>query len=249
MLQVAVDVGDRVAAGSVIARLDADDREVDLIEARARLAEARARLTELETGTRAEIVTQRRAELSAARARAEGARDNLDRIDRLVRDGALSQRALIEARAEADAAVGDRARAEASLAEAVAGPRQEEIAAQRGTVAVAEAAVARAELELNRVEIVANASGTVSQKSVAIGDTVEENDPIVELVNRERLDVFLEVPEAVSGRVRPGQEVTLQARALPGWQVTAPIAGTLPTAAAASRRQMVRVRLENDSPD
>lgn len=245
VLSVAVDVGDLVTAGNVVARLDAADREVDLIEARARLAEARARLRELETGTRPEIVAQRRAEVAAARAREAGALDNLERTARLVEEGALAQRALIEIRAIADAAVGDLARAEAQLAEATAGPRQEEIDAQRGAVAVAEAAVARTELELNRVEIVANASGTVSGKSVAVGDTVEENDPILELVGRDRLDVFLEVPESVSGRVTPGQQVTLRARALPNWQVTVPISGTLPTANAASRRQQVRVRLEN----
>ncbi len=245
VLQVAVDIGDPVTAGRVIARLDAADREVDLVEARAQLAEARARLRELETGTRPEILAQRRADVAAARARETNAQDNLTRTDLLVREGAIAKRLLVEARSNAEAATGERESAEALLSEAVAGPRREEIDAQRGAVATAEAAVARAELELARVEIVANASGTVSNRLVAVGDTVEENDPILELVDRERLDVFLEVPEAVSGRVAPGQSVTLQARALPGWQVTVPITGTLPTAAEASRRQLVRVRLED----
>ncbi|MEO0948575.1 MAG: efflux RND transporter periplasmic adaptor subunit [Cyanobacteria bacterium J06641_5] len=243
--QVLVDIGDRVAPGSVVARLDRADREVDLASARASLAEARSRLAELTAGTRVEVIDQRRAELAAARARETGARDNLVRTENLVAEGALAERSLIEVRATADEATSERTRQEALLAEAVAGPRAEEIAAQRGVVASAEATVARAQLDLERVDVIARVGGIVSAKLAQPGDTLEANDPTIELIGRDRLDIFLEIPEAFSGQVSAGQAVTLQARALPGWETTVPLAGIVPTAEAASRRQLVRARLEN----
>lgn len=243
--EVLVDIGDRVAPGSVVARLDRADREVDLAAAQASLAATRSQLAELTAGTRAEVVDQRRAELAAARAREMGARDNLERTQRLVAEGALADRSLVEVRATADEAASERARQEALLAEAIAGPRAEEIATQRGVVASAEADVARAQLDLERVDVVARVGGIVSAKLAQPGDTLEANAPTLELIGRDRLDIFLEIPEAFSGQVSAGQLVTLQARALPGWETTVPLAGTVPTAEAASRRQLVRARLEN----
>lgn len=242
---VLVDIGDRVQKGSVVARLDPADRKVDLAAARARLAEERSRLAELEAGTRPEVIAQRRAELAAATARETGARDNLLRIEKLVGEGALSQRSLVEAQADADAVSGDRARQTALLEEAISGPRREEIAAQRGVVAMAEAEVARAELDLERTTVFAPVGGIVSAKLASTGDTLENNDPAIEVIGSDRYDIFLEIPESFSGQVSVGQEVTLQARAIPGWQTTVSLTGLVPTAEASSRRQLVRARLEN----
>ncbi|EDX83200.1 hypothetical protein S7335_379 [Synechococcus sp. PCC 7335] len=68
---------------------------------------------------------------------------------------------------------------------------------------------------------------------------------MLSLVDREDLDVFLEIPEELSGQIAPGLTVMLTARALPGWQGQATIDGVIPTANETSRRQRVRLQIEN----
>jgi multidrug efflux pump subunit AcrA (membrane-fusion protein) len=78
---------------------------------------------------------------------------------------------------------------------------------------------------------------------------MESNDPVLTLVSGRDLDVFLELPEELSGSVTPGLPVELTARTLPNWRGRATISGVVPAANEASRRQMVRIRLENPPED
>ncbi|MGF1493163.1 MAG: efflux RND transporter periplasmic adaptor subunit [Microcoleaceae cyanobacterium] len=156
-----------------------------------------------------------------------------------------NQRNIAGARTAVDAAIEERLRVEAELAEAEAGPRPEEIAAQQGVVKAAEAAVNQARVNLERTDIKSPTSGVVQSRTVNGSDYVESSDPILTLVSDAQLDVFLEVPEAVSGQVMTGIPVELAARALPGWQQVSRIAAVVPAADSRSRRQLVRVSLDN----
>ena len=243
--QVLVREGDRVTTGLTVAILDDADPKLALAEAEARLAQERGNLTRLQVGTRPEIIAQREAELDAAKARELEAQDNLSRTSGLSEQGALSRRTLVEARTEAKAATSERFRVEALLAEAQAGATREEIEAQQGLVAAAQAAVEQAQLGMQRTEIKAAFTGIVQSRDVDPGDYVEVSDPILTLVSDRTLDIFLEVPESLSGQVAPGMKVNLNARALPNWQEETEITAVVPTANTASRRQLVRVSLDN----
>ncbi|MEO0377478.1 MAG: efflux RND transporter periplasmic adaptor subunit, partial [Cyanobacteria bacterium P01_A01_bin.17] len=246
--RVLVREGDRVTTGMTVAILDDADSRLALAEAQARLAQERSNLARLQVGTRPEVIAQREAEVDAARTRELEAQDNLQRIASLTAEGALAQRALIEARAEADAAKSERYRVEASLAEAQAGATKEEIDAQRGLVEAANAAVAQTRLRVQRTEIKAVSSGIVQSRDVDPGDYVEVSDPVVTIVRDRSLDIFLEVPESLSGQVDPGMRVTLSARALSDWRQETKITAVVPTANTTSRRQRVRVSLDNPPP-
>lgn len=243
--RVLVEVGDRVTPGMTIATLDDADQQLVLAEAKAKLAQARSELARLEVGTRPEIIAQRRAELRSVQAREREAQQNLKRYQELVAVGAISEKALLEERAAVDATQAERLKVQAALAEATAGPTREEIAAQQASVAAAASAVNQAQLTLARTQVKAPAGGIVRSREVSVGDLVESRDPVLTLVNSNELDVFLELPEQLSGSITPGLAVELTARALPNWQRRATISGVVPAANAASRRQMVRVRLQN----
>ncbi|MGJ3248176.1 MAG: efflux RND transporter periplasmic adaptor subunit [Elainellaceae cyanobacterium] len=243
--QVLVEPGDAVSAGMAIAILDDADQQLALSQSQASLASQQSNLVELQTGTRPEIIEQRRAAVSAAEAREQAAIDNLQRTEALVTEGALSERSLIEAKSTVDAAQSERLEAAAALAEAVEGPRQEEIAAQQAMVAASQAAVNQARLALQRTRIQAPTAGVVQSRIANVGDYLEVGDSVMALVARGTLDIFLEVPEELSGQVTPGMSVILSSRALPDWQDTATIAGVVPTADEASRRQRVRVQLDS----
>jgi HlyD family secretion protein len=246
--EILVQPGDRVTKGMTVAILDDADGQVALSEAKARLAQEKSNLARLEVGTRPEIIAQREASLSSLKAREQEAEDDLRRTSDLVLQGARSQRNLIEARSALDDARGATLEAKASLEEAIAGPIREEIEAQRANVEAAQAAVNRAEIGLQRTQVKAIANGVVQQRRVSPGDYVESADEIATLVAGDSLDVFLEVPEALTGTIKPGLPVELNARALPQWKGRATITGVVPAADTASRRQRIRVNLNNPPP-
>ena len=243
--QVLVQPGDRVTVGRSIAVLDNSDQQLALAEAQAQRVRERSNLARLEVGTRPEIIAQRQAAVRSAQAREQEAADNLNRIKSLVQEGAESQRLLVETQAALNDAQGRRLAAQAELAEAEAGPVPEEIAAQRATVAAAEAAVNQARLALQRTQITAATAGVVQSRRVSPGDYIESSGEVVTLVAGDRLDVFLELPEELSGRISAGMPIELSARALPQWQGRTTITGVVPSANPASRRQRIRVQLSN----
>lgn len=246
--KILVQPGDTVKAGMVIAILDDSDQQLAIAQARAQLAQQKSNLARLEVGTRPEIIAQRRAGVTSALAREKEAQDNLGRIVALVKEGALSQRALVEAQARLDESRGERLEAEAELAEAKAGPIQEEIEAQRANVALAQAQLDQAELAQRRTRIIAPQGGVVQTRSVSSGDLVQSSSPIVTLVASERLDVFLELPEELSGKVVPGMPIQLTSRVLPQWRKQTTITAVVPSADSLSRRQRIRVQIDNPPP-
>ncbi|MCC5632709.1 efflux RND transporter periplasmic adaptor subunit [Nostoc sphaeroides CHAB 2801] len=241
--QISVQPGDRVKVGMAIALLDDTDQQLAISQARAQLAQQRSNLARLEVGTRPEIIAQRQAAVTSAKARELEARDNLKRTSDLVKEGALSQRLLVEAQAQLNSIQGERLEAEAELAEAKAGPIQEEIAAQRANVEAAKASLAQAELAKQRTRILASESGIVQTRHISNGDLVQSSGEIVTLVAGDRFDIFLELPEELSGKVTPGMTIDLTTRALPQWKQRATITAVVPSAETASRRQRVRVQI------
>lgn len=246
--EIRVRPGDRVDAGTTLAVLDDADQKLALAQTQAQLAEARSQLARLEAGTRREIIARRQAELRSTQAREREALDNLRRASDSVRRGAITERALVEAKLAADDAAGASAAAAAALAEAEAGPLPEEIDAQRANVVAAEAAVHQAELAVRRTRIEALTAGVVQTRLVSQGDYVQVNAPIATLIASDRLEVYLALPEELSGRILPGMPVELSARALPDWRQSLPITGVIPAADAVSRRQSIRIELDPAPP-
>ncbi|MBE9036138.1 efflux RND transporter periplasmic adaptor subunit [aff. Roholtiella sp. LEGE 12411] len=246
--KIFVQSGDRIKSGMTIAILDDTDQQLAIAQARAQLAQQRSNLARLEVGTRPEIIAQRQAAITSAKARELEARDNLKRTSDLVREGALSQRLLVEAQTQLDNIQGERLEAEAEFAEAKAGPIREEIAAQRANVEAAKATLAQAELAQQRTKIVASQAGVVQTRHISNGDLVESSSQIVTLVASDRFDIFLELPEELSSQVTPAMTIDLTSRALPQWKQRANITAVVPSADAASRRQRIRVQINNPPP-
>ena len=246
--EILVQPGDRVKTGMVVAILDDSDQKLSIAQAQAQLAQQKSNLARLDAGTRPEIIAQRQAAVASALARERVAHDNLKRIKELVKEGALSQRTLVEAQSSLDEYQGERLEAQAELAEAKAGPIREEIAAQRANVSLAQANLAQAELAQQRTRIVSSQTGVVRTRTVSQGDLVEISSPILTLVASDRFDIFLELPEELTGQVTPGMSVELTSRVLPEWKKVQPITAVVPSADSTSRRQRVRVQIEDPPP-
>src|SRR5262249_9191077 len=88
---VAVDEGDAVKAGQVIATLDKRYFHDDLRAARARRDNAAANLARLEHGSRPEEIAQARAQTAQQAATLNRAREDYRRAQRLLTTGAVAQ--------------------------------------------------------------------------------------------------------------------------------------------------------------
>ncbi|TVQ41753.1 MAG: efflux RND transporter periplasmic adaptor subunit [Gloeocapsa sp. DLM2.Bin57] len=245
--EVLVKIGDRLNPNQTVAILDDRNQQLAFLAAQARLAEEQSKLASLEVGTRSEIIAQRQAELAAAVARESEAQDNLNRLTTLSQEGAISERDLIQAKTAADAARNERIRIEATLNEAQSGPTLEEIAAQRAIVQGAQITLEQAQLDLERTQITTDFIGVVQERLISPGDYIESGDPVISLINPEDIDIFLEVPEQLIGQVEVGQRVELKARAIPDWQGEATVQAILPGTEAATRRQVVRINLNQST--
>jgi len=223
VLELRVDEGDRVEAGTVIARLDSQDITLQINRTRADRAAAAAQLRLLEAGSRSEDVAQASAQVDAAVAEVTGAEAerqaaqiDLDRFQALLdaNAGVVKQRDDARARldvalARQQAAQGRLGAAREQLARLKAGARPEEIAAASARVASADAQIAVLEKSLKDAEVVAPVSGIVTQKLVEAGELVARGTPLVVITDLDHAWANLFVPEPMVPRLQIGQAATV----------------------------------------
>ena len=132
--QVLVDEGDSVRAGQELARLDDDLLRQQRDQTAAQLAGQKAQLLRLERGYRTEEVEQARAAVARARAVADNATINLNRVSAMRARNAISQKELDNARRSDRSARAELRSAQEQLDMLLSGYREEEVLAQRAAV-------------------------------------------------------------------------------------------------------------------
>ena len=223
ILELRVAEGDRVEAGTLIARLDTEDATLQIARTRADRAAAFAQLRLLQAGSRGEDVRQAQAQVDAASAdtaaidaEVKAARLDLDRFEALLAANAGSVKQRDDAAARFDVAAArqraaqDRVRsAREALGRLEAGSRPEEIEAARARVAAADAQIAVLEKSLRDAELAAPISGIVTQKLVDAGEIVARGTPIVVITDLDNAWANLFVPEPTVPRISIGQPATV----------------------------------------
>ncbi len=115
--------GDQVKSGDELAVLDRDELEARRTQAQWQLAGARALLAEIEAGSRSEETAQAREAARSAGERVADAQRDLERAQRLVQGGAISQEAFDKAKLALDVATAQRNQADEQLKLVEKGPR------------------------------------------------------------------------------------------------------------------------------
>ena len=139
--RVLVDEGDSVRAGQELACLDDDLLRQQRDQSAAQLAGQKAQLLRLERGYRTEEVEQARAAVARARAVADNAAINLNRVSAMRARNAISQKELDNARSSDRSARAELRSAQEQLDMLLSGYREEEVLAQRAAVDAAAAAL------------------------------------------------------------------------------------------------------------
>lgn len=202
--------GDTVHAGEVIATLD-DASYVSLHAlALARRDQAQANLALLLAGTRVEDIDQARAAVASAAANATHAEAMFARQADLVKRNATPRQDFEDARLAQDAGRARLASAQAALAEALAGPRAEQIEAARAALRQAEASVALSAETLAHTSLTAPADGVVMTRVIEPGTVVLPTAPVYSMAIAGEVWVRAFVPEPLLGRAAPGREVRVR---------------------------------------
>lgn len=94
-----------------------------------------------------------------------------------------------------------------------------EVAAAQAEVKSAQAQLAVSRVNLGRMTITAPISGTVVDKPLEVGETIEMLTPILELCDMSSLVVEIDVPEARLGLVKVGGPAEISLDAFPGERV------------------------------
>ncbi|MDR3534054.1 MAG: efflux RND transporter periplasmic adaptor subunit [Rhodopila sp.] len=201
--------GDPVKLGEVIATLDdATYRSAEAL-AQARRDAAQAQLDKLVHGTRPEDIDQARANLAAARAVLADAQVTFNRQAGLAATNATTRQLVDDARRGLDSAQAQVAQTQAALAEAVNGPRVEDIDAARAQLHESEAVLELAQTQLARTVLKAPSDGIVMTRVIEPGTVVLPSSAVYSVAITGEVWVRAFVPETMLARAAPDTEVSI----------------------------------------
>ena len=208
---IAVDEGDRVAPGDLLAVLDGAPVADRARQGDAGIAQAEADLARLANGARAQEIAAAAARVDAAQAQAAQARADLARRQPLADAGAISRNQWEDTQAAARMAEAQLREARAALALLNEGTRAEDISAARARLDGARAARAATATDLADTRLTAAGEGIVSTRSAEPGSLVQPGEAVLTIAIDRPLRVRAYVAESDLSRVRPGMKVQVRA--------------------------------------
>jgi len=234
--QLAVQVGDRVKTGQVIARLEQDDLRAAVEKARADLTAAEAKLATVKKGARTQEVQAAEAALHQAEANRLLAQVNLDRYRQLYQDGGIALQAVDTAARDYDVTAAQVRSAQEQLGLIREKYTPEDLQYAEAQVAQAKAASRIAEANLGYATIISPMAGVVASVSTQQGETVTSGSAaaqaptFVTIINLNRLQVDAYVDETDIGKVQVGQEAIFSVDAFPDKEFSGKVTAVYPKA-------------------
>lgn len=220
---VGVEMGDKINAGQALVRLEDDEFKARVAQVQGQVDNAKALLAELEAGSRPQEVAAALARVHQAEAEQKNADDNLARLKSVETPGAVSRQQLADAEAlvRSRAAIVETQRQQYELVKA--GPRREQIDAQRATVRQLEGALAMANLDLKNTQIESPVAATVLERNVEVGEFVTTGfvgdrgakGYVVSIADLKDLRVELDVSQNDFAKVSPKQPCVIVTDAYP----------------------------------
>ena len=169
---VGVEMGDKIAKDQVLVRLEDDEYKARVAQAQGQLDNAKAQLAELVAGSRVEEIATAQARLDQAQAELTNAEITYKRLKE-AEDARIVTRQQVD---DAEAALRSRrAQVETQRQQfelVKAGPRKEQIDAQRATVRQLEGLLATAMIDLGNTVIRSPIPATVLERNVEQGEFV-----------------------------------------------------------------------------
>ena len=228
--RILVHEGDRVTASQLLAVLDSRRLGHAVAQAEAQVAAQREVVARLVAGSRPEEIRKAQADVEAARADAVNAEQTYRRTLDLVVQHFVAQQQADNAKGALDAAQARQKAAEETLRLAVMGPRKEDIAAAKATLAAYEAALDIAQRNFAETSLYAPAEGVIENRVLEPGDMASPERAVLTLALIEPLWVRGYVPEPDLGKLRLGSAAQITTDSYPGKRYRGWIGFISPTA-------------------
>jgi len=252
---IGVEKGDKVKEGQVLVRLEDEEFRASYEQAKGALDNARAYLEELEHGSRPEEIQAAQHNLDEARATLVNDKLTLDRTKELSSAGVVSRQALDDATAKFDS---DQQKVN-SLDKASQlmkiGPRPEEIARARGSLAQAQGLADYAKSQLDATVIRAPVTGTILDRTAEKGELITAQfasaaaggpqGSVVSLADLNDIQVELDIAQSDFARLGPKQKGIVTVDAYPDKQYKGEIAQISPEANRQKATVQVKVQVLN----
>ena len=214
--KVLVEEGEDLRAGQILAELDDEPLRQAHAGAAAILAMQEALLLKLERGYRPEEVAQAEAAVVSARAQADHALREFRRIERLRVSNAVSQKDFDSAKAAfVDAGAGLTSATE-NFAKLKSGYQQEDVDAQRATVAAAKAQLDQARTSLDDAVLKAPQDGVVLARVREAGAMVQPGQTVYSLSLTRPVWIRAYIKQPKLGLIKPGMPVRVAVDSAPG---------------------------------
>jgi len=234
--QLAVQVGDRVKPGQVIARLEQDDLRAAVEKARADLAADEAKLLTVRNGARAQEIQTVEAAVRQAEANRLLAQVNVDRYRQLYQDGGIALQVVDTAARDYDVAAAQVHSSREQLSLIREKYTVEDLQYAEAQVQQARAALRISEANLGYATITAPMSGVVASVSTQQGETVTSGSAapqaptFVTIIDLNRLQVDAYVDETDIGKVHVGQDAAFTVDAFPDKEFSGKVTAIYPKA-------------------
>lgn len=255
---LAVDEGDAIKIGQLLAELDPRDYQLALHTAVAQEEAARAALAILQAGTRQQELRVAEAKLNQAQANLDYARAEFKRVSELIPKKLATDSQQDQARQQQNVALAGVEQAQQNLALLREGPRREQLDQAAAEYRARQVAVATAQQQLQYVQLHSPVAGVVSVRLAEAGEVVAAGKAVLRIAELGKPWVRAYLNEADLPRVQLGQAAEVRVDGLPGQVWTGRLAFIAPNAeftpktveTRALRVDLVyRVKVEVDNPD
>ncbi len=231
--RVLVELGQEVAAGQIVVKLDTQELELALQRAVSQLRQTEAQLGIDGVHFKEPPPVEQIAAVRLAAANRDDALAQLRRAERLKSQNLLSQADL------------DTAQTRVRVTEANYQAALENVQALKATLQERRHAVELAKKKLSDTDIRSSVAGQVAERFVQQGEYIRENTPVVSIVQMNPLKVKTAIQERYAGIVRVGLPVEFAVESAPGRKFRGRVANVSPAVDQATRTFPVEILVEN----
>jgi HlyD family secretion protein len=208
LIQLNVMRGDQVKVGDPIFILDQQPETDKLKQAQNNLAQAEQTLIDLQKGQRATVMEELAAQRAQIVSQLKLDKITLDRYENLLKKGYIDKQSVDTARTTYKTDLKRLTQADANIADAKLGARENQIKAQEQAVKAASDVLKQTQWALDQKTKAAPVTGQVFDTYYRLGEFVPAGQPVASILAPENVYLVFYVSETILSKVANGQTVS-----------------------------------------